>query len=91
MFNFILKNNPYLKPEIVHYYDCEYKDLILSHCNKFYIKIKGSEHFFHIDLRWYLCIFSQFRILRRLLRLDKSNVTLNYNKNGVVIIYKIII
>jgi hypothetical protein len=88
MFQFSLKKNNYLECEIVHYYDSDKKDVILSQCNKFYINVLNKEHFFIIHLKWYFIFFSKFRILRRLLRLDKSNVVLNSKKDGAIIIYQ---
>jgi hypothetical protein len=91
MFKYFLRNNYFLNPEIVHFYDSVNKDIILSHCNKFYLNIDNKENFFIIKLNWYLNFFSKFRILRRLFRLDKSNVVLNYKRDGVIILYQKII
>jgi hypothetical protein len=88
MFEYSLINNDYLEPEIVHYYDSDNKDIILSQCNKFYLNILNKEYFFIVKLKWYFTFFTKFRILRRLLRLDKSNAVLNSKKNGVIIIYQ---
>jgi len=46
MFQFSLKKNDYLKPEIAHYYDSDKKDIILSQSNKFYLKINNVGYFF---------------------------------------------
>ena len=88
MFKYFIKKNYFLSPEIAHYYNNKNKDLILSEANKFYLFINKKEYIFSIKLKWYLFFFLKFRILRRLLRLDKSNVILNYYKNGVVILYQ---
>lgn len=88
MFQFSLKRNDYLEPEIVHYYDSDKKDVILSQCNKFYLNLHNKEYFFIINLKWYFIYFVKFRILRRLFRLDKCNVVLNFKKNGAIIIYQ---
>ena len=39
MFKYFLQGNYFLNPEIVHFYDSENKDIILSECNKFYLSI----------------------------------------------------
>ena len=88
MLKYSLLKNDFLKPEIAHFYDSNSKEVILSQCNKFYLFINNKEFFFSINLKWYLIFFSKFRILRRLLRLDKSNVILNYKKNAVILIYQ---
>jgi hypothetical protein len=88
MFQFSLKKNDYLESEIVHYYDSDKKDVILSQCNKFYLNVHNKEYFFIINLKWYFIYFSKFRILRRLFRLDKCNVVLNSKKNGAIILYQ---
>jgi hypothetical protein len=88
MFEYYLKKNNYLEPEIVHFYDSDKKDIILSQSNKFYFYIDNKEYFFIIKIRWFSSFFSQFRILRRLFRLDKCNVVLNFERNGVIIIYQ---
>ena len=88
MFKYFSKFNPYLKPEICHFYESFNQNIILSRSNKFYLNINKNEFVFTIPLQWYFFIFSKFRILRRLFRLDKSNVVLNSKKNGVVIIYQ---
>lgn len=88
MFEYFIKKKYKLNPEIAHYYNSENKDIILSQCNRFYLYLNKKEYFFLIKQKWYLVFFSKFRILRRLLRLDKSNVILNYKKNGVVILYQ---
>jgi hypothetical protein len=86
MFQFSLVKNHYLNPEVVHFYDSKKKSVILSQGNKFYIRYKKNEYFFRISTGWFF--FLQFRILRRLFRLDKSNVIFNYNKNGIIVIYQ---
>jgi hypothetical protein len=88
MLKYFLKKNNYLEPELAHFYSSKKNDIILSQCNKFYLHLNNKEYFFTINLKWYLIFFAEFRILRRLLRLDKSNVVLNFNKNGVIIIYQ---
>jgi len=88
MFEFYLKKNNYLTPEIVHYYDSDKKDVILSQGNKFFLNVHNKEYFLIINLKWYFIFFAKFRILRRLFRLDKSNVVLNSKKNGAIIIYQ---
>ena len=88
MFQFSLKKNDYLESEIVHYYDSNKKDVILSQCNKFYLNLNNKEYLFIINLKWYFIYFAKFRILRRLFRLDKCNVALNSKKNGVIILYQ---
>jgi hypothetical protein len=88
MFQFSLKKNNHLESEIAHYYDSNKKDVILSQCNKFYLNVHNKEYFFIINLKWYFIFFAKFRILRRLFRLDKSNVVLNSKKNGAIIIYQ---
>ena len=88
MFKYFSKFNPYLKPEICHFYESFNQNIILSRSNKFYLNINKNEFIFTIPLQWYFFIFSKFRILRRLFRLDKSNVVLNSKKNGVIILYQ---
>jgi hypothetical protein len=34
MFKYFLRNNYFLNPEIVHFYDSGNKDIILSECNQ---------------------------------------------------------
>jgi len=87
MFKYFLQDNYFLNPEIVHFYDSENKDIILSECNKFYLSIDNKKIFFVIKLNWHFNFFAKFRLLRRLLRLDKSNAILNYKKDGIIIIY----
>jgi len=88
MLKYFLKKNNFLEPELAHFYCSKKNDIILSQCNKFYLYLNNIEYFFIINLKWYLIFFAEFRILRRLLRLDKSNVVLNFNKNGAIIIYQ---
>jgi len=73
MFKYFLQDNYFLNPEIVHFYDSENKDIILSECNKFYLSIDNKKIFFVIKLNSHFNFLAKFRLLRKLLRLDKSN------------------
>ncbi len=79
-----LSINKEIKSEIVHYYDSRSKDMIASTGNHFKITLNKEEFNVKVPNK---SILINFRILRRLLRLDKSNAFFNYSKTGVVIIY----
>jgi len=78
--------------EIVHYFDSEKNVLIQSQARRFSITAKGKESEIKIPLPLMNRLFSKFRLLRRLLRLDKSNCYPVFSEKGnleaVIIIYQ---
>jgi len=72
--------------EIVHLYDTQGGDSIFSKGAKFQATIAGECHSFSLPESRLEKAISGLRILRRLLRTDKSNCVLNQTKDGLAII-----
>jgi len=79
----ILEN---LKSEIVHYYESETKNIITSTGNNFSVFLDGQKTQFSIPGKSKFLM--RFRLLRRFLRYDKSNVIFNWKRDGVIILYQ---
>lgn len=75
-----------LKTEIVHHYDSNNKDIIASTGNKFFVRLNDKEFSFKVPVSNPFLL--KLRLLRRLLRYDKSNAVFNWKRDGVVIIYQ---
>jgi hypothetical protein len=75
-----------LKSEIVHYYDSKSKNIIKSTGNNFFVKNNNIEFSFKVPIKNSFLLKS--RLLRRLLRYDKSNVVFNWKKDGVITVYQ---
>ena len=75
-----------LKSEIVHHYDSDTKNIIKSTGNNFSIKLNGQETSFSISGQNRFLM--RFRLIRRLLRYDKSNAVLNWKRDGVIVLYQ---
>ena len=75
-----------LKSEIVHHYDSDTKNIIRSTGNNFSIKLNDQETSFSIPGQNRLLM--RFRLIRRLLRYDKSNAVLNWKRDGVIVLYQ---
>lgn len=73
--------------EITHFYDIKNGDSIFSKANKFWGSLNNLPFSFVIPQSKLIILISRLRILRRLLRLDKSNAVFNYKKDGIIIIY----
>jgi hypothetical protein len=80
--------NQNLNSELVHHYEPKNNTYIKSTGRFFSINIRGISYKFSIPQGFGQRLLGSFRILRRLLRLDKSNAVFNYNRDGVVIVYR---
>lgn len=76
------------KQEIIHYFDSEKGDYISSLANKFIAKLNGKYLQFTLPLPFKYKYIYRFRLIRRLLRLDKSNAAFNYSRSGIVALYQ---
>jgi len=77
--------------EILHYYDSKKNIVIESTANKFVLSIHGVEHHVSIALGFVKHLMSRIKILRRLLRLNKSNalpIFKDGNLFSIVILYQ---
>ena len=74
--------------EIAHYYDIVNSDFLFSKCNKFWGKVNQQEFSFTLSLSPALLGVKSFRLVRRALRIDKSNAVFNMARDGVVVIYQ---
>ena len=75
-----------LKSEIVHYYDSDSNNIIKSTGNKFLVKLDKQVIRFSIPVDNLFLL--RFRLIRRLLRLDKSNAIFNWKQDGIVVLYQ---
>ena len=76
------------KVEIVHYYDIKTQEYLYSRGNVFWGRIGGRDFQVKIPLKnliWKIII--KFRLFRRVLRLDKSNMSFTANRKYLIIIY----
>ena len=74
--------------EIIHYYNSFNGDLIRSTSRRIIASIDGQNHCIILPMTFWKRFFANpFRLARRLLRIDKSNVVLNSAKDGLVIVY----
>lgn len=87
-----MQDNSYsliLKPcdriEIVHHADDEL--MVYSKFNKVTIKFGKNKVSFHLPLNLFLRLVGQIRLVRRALRLDKSCITLSFDRKSLIITY----
>lgn len=76
-----------LDAEIAHFYEPATNTSILSTANKFVAKLNGTTHRFEIPVGIKSHLFGHSRLLRRALRLDKSNALFNFAQDGIVVLY----
>jgi hypothetical protein len=80
--------NRNLDCEMVHLYEPKNETVIKSTGRNFKTVIDGKHHNFSIPLSFWGRLFSVLRICRRLFRLDKSNAVLNFERDGVIVLYR---
>ena len=73
--------------EIVHHYESDGGDYIVSRSNKFEIFKSNRLYSFSLPMKHLFAIPNAFRLARRLLRLDKSSAVFNFEGDGVSILY----
>ena len=76
------------KFETIHHYDSNNNDLIASNGSTIHAQIDDIPHKIHLPLPRWAKILSKIRLGRRFARLDKINVILNHNRDGLVIVYQ---
>lgn len=76
----------YLKSEIVHYYESDTKNKIASTGNHFLVVLEGQET--HFSIPGQNRFLMRFRLMRRLLRYDKSNAVFNWKRDGIIVLYQ---
>ncbi len=81
-----LKLKPLEDAEIVHHSDDQF--LIFSKFNKIHISVNGEKDVIELPLSLHHKILGRFRMLRRLLRLDKSSVRLAQDRSTIVVTYR---
>jgi len=74
--------------EIAHHYDSGGAYSISSIANHFRIRIENKDLDLYLPVSISTRLLSRFRIIRRILRLDKSNAVFNFDKSGVILIYR---
>ncbi|MEQ1696082.1 MAG: hypothetical protein ABL901_09625 [Hyphomicrobiaceae bacterium] len=85
--NYKLEIKGELPGEIAHHYESQGGDSIFSTANRFTVKRSQRTIQFEIPIHSANKALSYSRILRRALRLDKSNAVFNHRGDGVVILY----
>ena len=88
MIRYALENKIIEDAEITHYWDDKEKGYIFSKGNYFWGSINNRKFNFKINLNLQKRILLSQRFIRRTMRFDKSNAIFNFNKDGIVIIYR---
>lgn len=73
--------------EIAHHYEPDSETVIVSKANVVWGKIDGRDFKVSLPISFFDGLLSTLRILRRLSRRDKSNVVLNADRSGLIIVY----
>jgi len=81
-----LKILEYFKSEIVHHYESDTENKIVSTGNHFLVELEGQKT--HFSIPGQNRFLMRFRLIRRLLRYDKSNAVFNWKRDGVVVLYQ---
>ncbi len=74
--------------EIAHFYEPCSNTNLFSKANTFFGMLNGEPFKFTINISLQNKAFTIFRIMRRLLRLDKSSAVFNYKKDGIIVLYQ---
>ncbi len=83
-----LATEQYRDAEVIHYFNSETDDMVYSRGRKFFARLSGHTTRIEIDLPFTKRLVCNFRLGRRLLRLDKGNAIIVDDGRGVMILYQ---
>ena len=74
--------------EIAHFYEPCTNTTLYSVANTFFGMVNGESFKFTLSVPLKIKVLKNIRLIRRLLRFDKSSAVFNYKKDGIIILYQ---